>query len=503
MASTEEKTKAAEERVMAILLQYPADIPLIRLKLLPEYFKTIPYRNIFETVCDYLEKMGIAPLPSILKELLAKKHPEQADPYGVLVEKLTHTSLEVGEHQHVGHHIGVLKAYYTERVIKDRIGTILGNLDKENIQAAQEVFSKGLPQTGDDFLVGHIEPDAKQHLIDQEYRHNHPELFAGIRMGFDNIDHFTGGHYRKELGVVVGGTGVGKSLVLGQVALNVARQGKKVVLVTIENDKQSYMNRIYSNIAQVPFYDFKNNLVTTPNLVERFFTGMEKLPKNFFLDVVEFPAGCSPNDIWFYLRHLPHEINYLVVDQISNMMPNDPDKYKPDSWQSYGHIALEMKRMIGNIYNGKGIPCLTAMQASGGTGEKRELSTDDIAMSKQIIRHAHFALYITKVEDTHTMGASKYRDARIEPFTVFPTFKYWQLGERPHEEEHASAPAGAIPPSPIIVVDEVPRKDPEESQPNASITEQPFTEEKTDDPALAREELDSLTKPPDSEPEEL
>jgi reverse gyrase len=51
-------------------------------------------------------------------------------------------------------------------------------------------------------------------------------------MGFPTLDESTHGHGKKELVVIVGGTGVGKSLILGQIGINVAKSRKKVLLAS-------------------------------------------------------------------------------------------------------------------------------------------------------------------------------------------------------------------------------------------------------------------------------
>jgi hypothetical protein len=245
---------------------------------------------------------------------------------------------------------------------------------------------------------------------------------------------------------MVGGTGVGKSAFLGQVAINVAKQGKRVLLITIENDQTAYMNRLYSNISGVPYRAFKEAL-SSPEDRGRWLESMADLPEKFHLKLAWFPEGCNASEILFLLQMMPEEIEYLVIDQITNMNPVNPDQYKPDSWQAMGRIALELKR-LGDIAYGKGLPILTASQASGGVTEKKELSTDDVAMSKQILRHAHIGFYITRVEDVYQAGASKYRDTRIEPFPVFPDFKCWRIADRPADGGRSvpqPAPMAAVP----------------------------------------------------------
>lgn len=67
--------------------------------------------------------------------------------------------------------------------------------------------------------------------------------------GFNSIDKFIGGGLPEEgkmVGVVCAETNMGKSILLGNLAVNAAKQGKNVLLISLEMSEMVYANRIYS-----------------------------------------------------------------------------------------------------------------------------------------------------------------------------------------------------------------------------------------------------------------
>lgn len=82
-----------------------------------------------------------------------------------------------------------------------------------------------------------------------------------ISTGFADIDEKMGGGIPaagKFLGVVSAPTNMGKSIFLGNLAVNAARAGKSVLVITLEMSEAVYASRIYSalygiNISELPF----------------------------------------------------------------------------------------------------------------------------------------------------------------------------------------------------------------------------------------------------------
>lgn len=420
-----------EEKILNVLMKFPEDVAEIRSNLSEDYFLNPQLKAIYKVVTAYYDLSdGQTPTLDILLRELDRTSPGNTEAFKNLSERVFEPEAEE-DRPHSAYYVQALGEAWTGSELKTKMLEAVDLIqDKKDVQGAVRILQEEIRLPTNAFIQGDLVNDLYTVVEDMDYRQKHPELYAGIHIGFPSIDKRTHGHCRGELVVVVGGTGVGKSMVLGQIGINVAMQKKNVLLVTVENSNLAYMNRLYSNISKVPYDAFKRNLLSKRERLT-WLDAMGKLPDPFNLKVVEFPEGCSSRDIWLYMKNLPYEIDYLIVDQITNMNPNDIANHPPMSWTWYGQIALDLKRLSGYAYGNKGLPILSAAQAAGGTLGKKELTTDDIAMAKIIQHHVHGSFYVTKEEDAYYMGASKYRDAFIEVFPIFPEFKYWTVNERP------------------------------------------------------------------------
>lgn len=417
------------EKVLAIALSRVDAIPEVREEVPEEFIFSSELRKMFIAVLDYYEASnGALITKTILCETLNGQSNLDKNGWGGLYDRIVEQYAPDDE-KHIKFYAQKLEDAWRAEIIKRNTLDAIQKLKNRDIDSAVAALYKEYPRARNAYIQGDIINDLVEVKQELDKRAKEPHLWAGIPMGFPTLDEATGGHSRGELVVVVGGTGVGKSLVLGQVALNIAMTGKKVVLVTVENNKWSYMNRLYSNISQIPYWKFKRNALDQQDK-DRWLQAMNQLHPNFCLKIVEFTDGCSARDIWFYLRQLSFEADYLVVDQITNMYPNDPKEHKPMSWQWFGQISLELKRLASYAYNNRGIPIFSATQAVGGIVGKKEYTTDDVAMGKIILHHAHGGLFITRDDDgQYNMGASKWRDSKVDTFAVFPEFKYWRVTE--------------------------------------------------------------------------
>lgn len=425
-----------EEKIISTVLNHAGTLEEIRGGLNVNYFLNPQTRSLYQAILTYVEKTdGVVPTVTLLKDHLSIEEPTHAQLLHGLLDRIM-DSAEPNDYQHTSFYVMQVHRDWQSQEIQKNIKDVIGALKGNDIATAISILQQDNFQTKDKHVVGNLERDFVAHMDDITYRQNNPKLFEGIPLGFSGIDLYAHGHCKKELIVIIGGTGVGKSLILGQVGVNVARRKKRVLLVTVENDKRSYMNRLYSNLSEVPYWKFKTAQFEQRDK-DKWMEAMGMLPEDFCLEVVEFPEGCSARDIWFYMRGISAKFDYLVVDQITNMYPNgfDPNNVSrgltPMSWQWFGQIALDLKRLASYAYGNEGIPVLTAAQAAGGIAGKKDLTTDDIAMAKIIAHHSHGVFFVTRDGDNYNMGASKYRDARIETFPVFPRFEFYQITDHP------------------------------------------------------------------------
>ena len=98
--------------------------------------------------------------------------------------------------------------------------------------------------------------DIDRHVDDMHREESH------ISSGWEWIDKKLNGGFiegGRALYVFAGETNVGKSIFLGNIATNMCKQGKKVLLVSLEMPEMLYSKRLSSNIAQVPINELHMN----------------------------------------------------------------------------------------------------------------------------------------------------------------------------------------------------------------------------------------------------
>lgn len=424
-----------QEKLLGLALGSPEIAQRLQMETTPEMFLSPIFGCAWRGFVGYYETHGTPPTQVILIDVLNGQQGLDTTGWdGVLTKAIT--SLGIEDHKHLSYYLQELEQAYRASQIKSNVLGAVAKLKVKDIDGAVEALYKEWPAGKNEYLRSEIVSGISEYMEDLEHRQKNPKLYEAIRLGFPTLDNATGGHGKKELITIVGGTGIGKSLSLGQIAFNVARQGKRVLLVTVENDKRSYMGRLYSNISSIPYYKFKHSLLNDREK-QAWLESIGSLAEGFTLEVVQFAEGCSSRDILMFMRHNPVKFDYVVADQLNNMRPNNPDNFKMQDYRWYGQIALELKRLADLAYDGEGIPVLTAAQTTGGVVGKATLTTDEVGASKAIIFHSHAALYITRDEDSNFwFGASKYRDAKVEQFAVYPNFPCWQLSENPGVGDH-------------------------------------------------------------------
>ena len=422
------------ERLLAIAMKSKENFRDIQNSVSGEMFLNVSQCHIWVSLEGYFEEYGALPTQDILAEVLNGKDGQDTLAWSGILSKVN-ASLTPEDEQHLGYYADRLERDYRIHQVKSNIQGSIAELKRQDVDAAVDALYKEWPKPKNMYVsrefVGDI--DAAYSRIEDQVKN--PKKYEGVRFGFPTMDNSTGGLCRGELAVMVGGAGIGKSLFIGACAINASLRGTSVLLVTVENSVEAYMNRLYSNFTGIPYYRFKQASLTDVEK-QRWLREVGNLPEDFTLDIAEFCDGCSVRDIHNYMRHSKHNYGFLCVDQVTNMLPNNPKDFTTGSHLWFSDIAWGLKRLAGSAYGGKGIPILTAAHAAAGTVGKKEFTVEDIGMSKAILRHAHAGLFLTKDEDGHlALGASKYRDAKVETIPVFADYGCWRLSENSNTGE--------------------------------------------------------------------
>lgn len=146
--------------------------------------------------------------------------------------------------------------------------------------------------------------------------------------GFSEIDNIITGFESDDFVIIGALTSMGKSVFAMNVALNNAKQGKKVLYINLEMGVNSTVDRFAGMIANIQGRNIKSGYTTNKEL-EQLEKALElEQYKNIKLDIINGGKNLTQNNIVQKIRALVNINNYDVVyiDHIGNLVSGD--RYK-------------------------------------------------------------------------------------------------------------------------------------------------------------------------------
>jgi len=117
--------------------------------------------------------------------------------------------------------------------------------------------------------------------------------------------------------VFAGQTNVGKSIFLGNIAANMCRQGKNVVIISLEMSEIMYGCRVASDITRIPIANLKDEAVTLKHTINE----IGETPSNGRILIKEFPPNTiSAQQVASYIKTVQMQgihIDAIVLDYIN------------------------------------------------------------------------------------------------------------------------------------------------------------------------------------------
>lgn len=180
-----------------------------------------------------------------------------------------------------------------------------------------------------------------------------------IPSGWDWIDNKIDGGFRSEgkaLYIFAGQTNVGKSIVLGNLAVNIANTGRTVVLISLEMSEMVYARRLGSNISKIPIKSLSDNSDKFIDKINSY--SCENC--NSRIIIKEFPPSTiTPRSLEAFLKSLINRgitFDAVVLDYINLLTTNEGD----NSYERVKFIA-EQIRAMSYVFT---CPFITATQLS-------------------------------------------------------------------------------------------------------------------------------------------
>lgn len=323
----------------------------------PNYFKNKVIANIFTIVKDFTEKRNKLPTTTEIKTYLVTD--EQKAEFKQLVQSFSEIDKVLDKDELYEN---------TERFLKEKA------VYHTMLDVASDV-SKGEVDTSD--VLNKFEKSCNISLVTDLGL----DLFGNIDTVIDDLNavekHITskwewldetlGGGFLeagKALYVFAGETNIGKSIFLGNIASNIASQGKNVLLITLEMSELLYARRICTNVTKIPMKELAVNEHSLRQSIN------SETGKIF---IKEFPPSTiTPNQLKAFIKKFGEKgikLDAIVLDYLNLL-------HSTIGNNSYERIknVTEQVRAMSYLFN---CPIISATQLnrSGFDQENPDLAT--------------------------------------------------------------------------------------------------------------------------------
>ena len=228
----------------------------------PEYFKSKAIASVFDIIKDFSEKRNKLPTITEIKTYLVTD--DQKSSFKELVQSFNGIDKNLDKDELYDNTERFLKekaVYHTMLNVAEDVSK--GEVDTSDVlQKFEESCNISLVTD-----LGYNMYDEIDLLIDDL---NSEQRF--IPSKWEWLDEHLGGGFLengKSLYVFAGETNIGKSIFLGNIAHNIASQGKNVLLVTLEMAELLYAQRICSNVTKIPMKELRHNGPTIKHTINQ------------------------------------------------------------------------------------------------------------------------------------------------------------------------------------------------------------------------------------------
>ena len=422
-----------EVKVMAFLLRRDCGA----ISLLHEGSFTLePFKEFFKII--QRSRMTF-PKDIFLEQLKDQCDSEQYDIYKNFAKKLYSEKLEKVSNKNIENLCRKLKDLWESREIMRAVGDVVSNLDRFNLSETKKNFSKVIysessldSNHGGDYLDDYME---RRRLI-QEKKDN-PKMFTGIPTGIMEFDKVSGGLQRGEFGIIIAGTGVGKSIALGNFSVNAWLRGYNVMFVSLEMTKAQVQFRMDSRLAKISHTKFrtgnldKNDLKFWKNKMKKLIREREN-----FLHISCLHRGCCAMEIEEEALRLESKyerpVDIIFIDYI-NLMTSNANKGDKRDWKSQAEVGWDIKGLSMD-YGDRGIPIWTANQITDEGAKAKKLETYHLKYARGISEVAPVIVAMSQspddaLQDIMKMWILKCRDFQNnkKPIILHPKYNLMVL----------------------------------------------------------------------------
>ena len=274
------------------------------------YFKNKDIQAIVQIVVEFFNTRGAAPTLTEIKSYLSTDELKQS------FKNVVSTFKDIDKTYNTDELLENTERFLKENAVYHTMLDVVDEYEKKKLDTSTilDKFEKAcnITLSGDLGLDYFTQIDTHIEDLEREERY--------IPSTWEWLDRkLTGGFLEsgRSLYLFAGATNIGKSIFLGNIACNVANQGKTVVLISLEMSELMYAKRISSKLSKIPI----NTLTEQSSKVKESVVSYKTTHPTSKLIIKEFPPNAiTARQIGSFLKKLANRgvsIDMVVLDYIN------------------------------------------------------------------------------------------------------------------------------------------------------------------------------------------
>jgi len=358
----------------------------------PRYFEDINLKRIFIIIKDYFRKHQNIPNIDNIKQIIKIETSQEIEQQQLIAttKRITGYKLQVeaGKHNNDYEHIEKTTGLFVKQQEYKKVTNIAikklseGNLD--NIEEITELFKK-VSDYGDKKDYGTDVFDEINNVLDENTKKRVP---TGIKF----IDEVAIGLAPGEFGLILAGSGVGKTTVLCSMANHAYMTGHNVLQIIFdENSKDDIKKKHYTKWTGISSKDFKSNKKIVIDKINAFkeqnkATVGRLIIKKFVSEGMTVPKLKK----WVTQYEKKHAMKFQVIfiDYMDELESHKERIYS--QWDGELHVAKAIQSACVEF----DIPIWSAVQGTKGSNIKRILDKNDVGGAIAKIKKAQLVISI-------------------------------------------------------------------------------------------------------------
>ncbi len=378
------------------------------------YGKELFYHKVHQEIFEAMKRanrkgqaIDIITVPEAAKEI------NQAIPISYLAELSEEAAISTSNFET---HLNLLLDYKNKRAIYNSMRSI-------NLANSCESISNDLYKLLDQILITeNNSKNTKESLFDYIENLYAPKKDMGIKLGLDTIDRKIGGLLSGQLITIAGYTGMGKSILVSQIILNMLRINKKISLYTLEMSREEIFNKLSSNGCTIDF-----NKIFTGNITDQEKEQITEFVSKFLakkdLEIYEYMDDINKIINQIKKDKLQNKVDIVFIDLI-NRVTDSSSKEQQNRAVLLASLTRKLKLLAGKLR----IPIVITAQINRAIEQRRdkEPALSDIKESGGIAEDSDYvvAVYRNKDledpkvrEELNNAGKLNYnvKDAEVNP----------------------------------------------------------------------------------------